>query len=219
MVPPPPPSCPAQPSEWLASWVSFGQQERAALLTAAPPSPPRSLQPQAWLSGEPGLRHGCTPPPPHQPPTPLSQLSSEGASRPPNCPTTCWPSTSRAHSCPLRAVRWSQQAPHGTQREAFFLIRPHIDDKGQYHPSMMCRERARHTRETFNLSQELGASYKNGNFLEIQLRVFIVTLGNQGNDFKERVVGWVPGGGSGPAGVWGPGEGRWRVGAGRVQWG
>lgn len=27
----------------------------------------------------------------------------------------------------------------------------------------------------FNLSQELGASYKNGNFLEIQLRVFIVT--------------------------------------------
>lgn len=27
----------------------------------------------------------------------------------------------------------------------------------------------------FNLSQELGTSYKNGNFLEIQLRVFIVT--------------------------------------------
>lgn len=29
-------------------------------------------------------------------------------------------------------------------------------------------------REMFNLSQELGTSYKNGNFLKIQLRVFIV---------------------------------------------
>lgn len=93
-----------------------------------------------------------------------------------------------------------------------------MDDKGQYHPSMMRRKRARHTRETFNLSQELGASYKNGNFLEIQLRVFIVTLSNQGNDFKEKVVGPISGGRSGPVVIWGPG-GQGQLGAGRVEWG
>lgn len=40
-----------------------------------------------------------------------------------------------------------------------------------------------HVQRAVHLPQELGASYKNGNFLEIQLHVFIITLGNQGNNF------------------------------------
>jgi hypothetical protein len=73
--------------------------------------------------------------------------------------------------------------PPGASLDTFFLLRPGVDDKGHINPSLMHCERARHMREMFNLSQELCASYKNGNFLEIQLCVFIVTLGNQGNDF------------------------------------
>lgn len=134
---------------------------------AAPPSPPLCLRPRAWLSGEPGLR-------PRQPP---ADHPHHGAGSPATGPAA------RGGLC------GGALASPGRRREAFFLIRPHIDDKGQYHPSMMGRERARRTRETFNLSQELGASYKNGNFLEIQLRVFIVTLGNQGKDFKGKGCG------------------------------
>ena len=74
------------------------------------------------------------------------------------------------------------QAPPGRQREAFFLRRPQVSDKGQDHPLLMCHEPPA-IQGDVHLSQELGTSYKNGNFLEIQLRVFTVTLSNQGNDF------------------------------------
>lgn len=42
-------------------------------------------------------------------------------------------------------------------------------------------------REMFNLSQELGTNYKNGNFLKIQLRVFIVTLVIKETIFNDRL--------------------------------
>lgn len=42
-------------------------------------------------------------------------------------------------------------------------------------------------REMFNLSQELGTSYKNGNFLKIQLRVFIVTPVIKETIFNDRL--------------------------------
>lgn len=41
--------------------------------------------------------------------------------------------------------------------------------------------------EMFHFSPELGTSYKNGNFLEIQLRVFIVTSVIKETIFEERL--------------------------------
>lgn len=94
-----------------------------------------------------------------------------------------------------------------------------MDDKGQYHPSMMRRKRARHTRETFNLSQELGEvikmviSWRFNYVFSLLPSVIKETILKKGCGMKsleeDQGQRWV---------IWGPG-GQGQQGACRAEWG
>lgn len=83
----------------------------------------------------------------------------------------------------------SQEKPPGLPGgSSLFSLRPVSVIKGTISQSLVhVPEAACNMREMFNLSQELGTSYKNGNFLKIQLRVFIVTPVIKETIFNDRL--------------------------------
>lgn len=95
----------------------------------------------------------------------ISQLLSNGAFSP-ALPT---PSPGAADGAPLRQTHLLKavgSAGAYERQEAFLLVKPEKWIQGS-HPSMR-RPECCLTRQMVNLSQELGASYKNGSFLEIR---------------------------------------------------
>lgn len=144
--------------------------QRTALL---PAGPRLCLDPQPQLLGQrPCVLEGAwatmvLPLPSSQPPP---NRASRGASDPTAQPPSGW----RGGGVCLTTQASQETPPDLPGGSSIFSLKPVSVIKGAIRPSFAARA-ACNRRETFNLSQELGASYKNGNFLKIQLRVFIVT--------------------------------------------